>query len=152
MTLYAFISAYYIQTEAGMDFEEDMLPMDVDFCYWLNLPEPVVLYTFSHLSPQDLLKASQVCTLWHRLAKDEFLWRHLVCISWKLDEASVMEHPITSWQGVYKNYYYHAPVVESEVITDYKDEVWNVSFSHSGHLFATCSRDGSVKVNVLSYI
>jgi WD40 repeat protein len=51
-----------------------------------------------------------------------------------------------SWIQEYKRLLYHTPSVESEVLKQHADQVLHVSFSHNGKMFATCSKDGFIRV------
>ena len=111
-----------------------------------TLPETVLLHVFSFLSAKDLLNISETCKTWHRIARDEFLWRDLVQRTWKIDASIAMGPGRTSWLCEYKRFFYHTPVFESEVLREHRDQVLHVSFSHNGKMFATSSKDGYIKV------
>ncbi len=51
-----------------------------------------------------------------------------------------------SWRSEFQRLYDLTPVVCVEERTEHRDEVLHVSFSHDGTMFATCSKDGFVKV------
>ena len=53
-----------------------------------------------------------------------------------------------SWIQEYKRLLYHTPCVESEVLKQHGDQVLHVSFSHNGKMFATCSKDGFIRVGL----
>ena len=41
----------------------------------------------------------------------------------------------------------HVPCIEVQVLREHTDQVLHVSFSHNGKMFATCSKDGTIKVS-----
>ena len=95
------------------------------------------------------IQASLVCRSWLRLAFDEILWKNLFYRHWGIRRSIPMSPEKQSWVEEYKRLLYHTPCIESEVFKEHKDEVLHVSFSHNGKMFATTSKDSSVKVSVL---
>ena len=88
----------------------------------------------------------QTCKNWYRIAQDDFLWRNLVICNWKMPQNIRLPTEAVSWKAEFKRLYYHAPLIESEVLTDHTDQVLHISYSHNGQLFATSSKDCFVKV------
>lgn len=113
---------------------------------WENIPDSITLHVFSFLPAACLLQAGKVCRCWNRVTRDELLWRDLFYRHWKIDRNISMAPGRSSWLQEYKRLYYHTPAVESEVIRQHADQVLHVSFSHSGKMFATSSKDGFIKV------
>ena len=113
---------------------------------WENVPDTVLFQIMSYLPVRSLLNCSVACNRWNRLAFSDVLWRELLQRTWQIDRAVPMAPGAVSWQEEYKRLYFHSPVVESEVIQSHTDEVLHVSFSHNGEMFATCSKDNSIKV------
>ncbi|WAR30958.1 FBXW5-like protein [Mya arenaria] len=102
---------------------------------WKSLPEHILLQIFSYLTAQDLAQAGLVCKVWLRVAFDELLWKDLFYRHWGVSRSIE-----------YKRLLYHTPSVESEVLKQHTDQVLHVSFSHNGKMFATCSKDGFIRV------
>ena len=115
---------------------------------WQHAPDNVLLKIFSFLHCQELLRASCVCKMWHRIAHDDFLWKDLTLQKWTFPESLPrLPHIESTWLEEYKRLYYETPIIRSETHAGiHTDEVWHVRFSHGGHLFATCSKDATVKV------
>ncbi|XP_069119388.1 F-box/WD repeat-containing protein 5-like [Argopecten irradians] len=113
---------------------------------WQCLPDNILLHIFSYLPASSVLKASVTCRCWLRVSYDEYLWRSLFYRHWKIDRSVYIAPGRTSWLQEYKRLYYHTPVIESEVIRQHSDQVLHVSFSHNGKMFATCSKDGFIRV------
>lgn len=113
---------------------------------WNLLPEHLLLRIFCYLSAQSVLSCSLTCSKWHRITYDELLWKKLFYHDYNIDPAIPMSPGKKSWMEEYKRLSYHTPAVESEVLYEHKDQVLHVSFSHKGDMFATCSKDGFVKV------
>ncbi|ELU06661.1 hypothetical protein CAPTEDRAFT_220138 [Capitella teleta] len=113
---------------------------------WELLPDDLIFLIFNHLPACVLIKASEVCKRWHRIAQDEFLWRDLLILDWKVPPNTRLPLKVGSWRQEYKRLFFHAPLVESEVLDDHSDQVLHVSYSHNGQLFATSSKDCHIKV------
>lgn len=118
---------------------------------WTTLPDGITLTIFSFLGIKSLSQASLVCRSWLRLAFDEILWKNLFYRHWGIRRSIPMSPEKQSWVEEYKRLLYHTPCIESEVFKEHKDEVLHVSFSHNGKMFATTSKDSSVKVWNLDY-
>ena len=48
------------------------------------LPDSLLLEIFSYLGVHDLGSAAQVCSKWHSVSVDEYLWHSLAKVTWKL--------------------------------------------------------------------
>ncbi|XP_013777104.1 F-box/WD repeat-containing protein 5-like isoform X2 [Limulus polyphemus] len=113
---------------------------------WYALPDSLLVQVFSHLNAVSLVQVGTVCQSWHRVSCDELLWKKLFHRDWKIDSSIPIASGKTSWKSEYKRLKHHTPVLESEVLTDHTHQVLHVSFSHNGDMFASCSKDGYVKV------
>lgn len=118
---------------------------------WANVPEDVLLYIFSFLEPAKLSQIALVCKTWNGLTIDEHLWKYMCVKHYKLQSMPQLSAGQSSWRQEYKRLYYHSPCIESEALLEHTDEVWHVSFSHDGHRFATSSKDGTIKVIIISF-
>ncbi|CAB3366006.1 Hypothetical predicted protein [Cloeon dipterum] len=96
--------------------------------------------------PEDLwLRLSdQVCRRWHRVGCDEFLWRDLLHIDYKVDRSVGLPPGRTSWMEEYYRLTACVPLMETEVLREHTHQVLHVSFSHNGEMFVTCSKDGLI--------
>ncbi|XP_060071170.1 F-box/WD repeat-containing protein 5-like [Ylistrum balloti] len=117
-----------------------------EFSEWQCLPDNILLHIFSYLPASSVLKASITCRCWLRVSYDEYLWRSIFYRHWQIDRSVPIAPGRSSWLKEYKRLYYHTPVIESEVIRQHSDQVLHVSFSHNGKMFATCSKDGYIRV------
>ncbi|KAL5004253.1 hypothetical protein ScPMuIL_017709 [Solemya velum] len=111
---------------------------------WQEMPDSILLYIFSFLEHSDLGQVVLTCKTWCRVTYDEHLWRDLVKKRWKLKGDLTSSED--SWRAEYKRLHYHLPVICSQELEAHTDEVLDVSFSHSGDMFCTTSRDMTVKV------
>ncbi|XP_020287026.1 F-box/WD repeat-containing protein 5 [Pseudomyrmex gracilis] len=118
---------------------------DVD-TNWYYMPDSVLLSIFQYLTPKELLTAGEVCSSWHRVSRDEFLWKYLFYRTYKIDPDVGIMPGKTSWLGEFKRLAYHTPLIETEVLKEHSHQVLHVSFSHNGKMFATCSKDGYILV------
>ncbi len=109
-----------------------------------GVPDSILLNLFCNLVARDVLSSARVCQRWYAVTHDESLWRNLVNRKWKIDEK--LPPGRTSWRSEYKRLYFHAPLIWSETLTEHTDEVLHVCFAHNGSLFATTSKDCTVKV------
>ncbi|XP_071097466.1 F-box/WD repeat-containing protein 5-like [Haliotis cracherodii] len=126
---------------------------DQVICYYgfQHLPDDLLLKIFSNLPVADLARASYTCQRWFQVSLDDLLWKGLFYHHWHIAPSVPMAPGKHSWRQEFKRLYYYTPVLESENIGKHKDQVLHVSFSHNGQLFATCSKDGTVKVWTSSY-
>ena len=94
-----------------------------------------------------------VLTFLFRVAQDTFLWKELFYWYWMIDPTVPVKDPSgMPFQKEYKRLYYHSPLIESEILKAHRDQVLHVSFSHNGQWFATCSKDGFVKVILIKAV
>lgn len=112
---------------------------------WDSLPYPLLLRVLSHLSARDICRCGCVCSSWSLAADDELLWRRKFQEDWKVDPSIPLLEG-ARWKSEYRRLYFEAPVVEAEVLCDHDHQVLHVSFSHDGTRFASCSKDGHVKL------
>lgn len=118
---------------------------------WQRLPDSILLHIFSHLNAVELVGTGRVCQSWFRVACDEFLWKALFHLEWNVP-LNVGLPPGRTWREEFKRLKWYVPVEEVEVIKGHRDEVLHVSFSHDGKSFASCSKDGFVKVMCNLYL
>ncbi|NXY00213.1 FBXW5 protein, partial [Centropus bengalensis] len=110
------------------------------------LPDSVLLDIFLHLDHVDVLSAGLVCRQWRAVARDEFLWKELFYRYYRVSR-EVPRHPAAvSWYDEFQRLYDTIPCVEVQVLKEHSDQVLHLSFSHSGCLFASCSKDCTVKI------
>lgn len=117
---------------------------------WQDIPDTWLLEIFQYLDFQQLVRSSAVCKKWQRVALDESLWRKLVRSRWNIKDTDLAPGK-DLWYNEYKRFYFHTPVIESELLTDHTDEVLDVAFSYNGKYIATTSKDCTVKVWELGY-
>ncbi|KAK3098109.1 hypothetical protein FSP39_016197 [Pinctada imbricata] len=120
-----------------------------DLGMFQDIPDSLLLEIFSYLRPRDLVSAAQTCTMWHRVALDESLWKLIVQQQFQIQ--GCLPPGRMSWRDEYKRMTRHVPLVKSEVKNDHRDEVLDVTFSHDGCLFCTTSKDSTVKVWQIGY-
>ncbi|XP_029160242.1 F-box/WD repeat-containing protein 5-like [Nylanderia fulva] len=113
---------------------------------WYYMPDSILLSIFQYLSPKELTIAGEVCSSWHRVSRDEFLWKYLFYRTYKIDPDVGIVPGKTSWLGEFKRLAYHTPLIETEILKEHSHQVLHVSFSHNGKMFATCSKDGYILV------
>ncbi|EZA56327.1 hypothetical protein DMN91_010047 [Ooceraea biroi] len=113
---------------------------------WYYMPDSILLIIFQYLTPKELVTAGEVCRSWHRVSRDEFLWKYIFYRTYKVDPDVGIMPGKTSWLGEFKRLAYHTPLIETEVLKEHSHQVLHVSFSHNGKMFATCSKDGYILV------
>ncbi|XP_074661844.1 F-box/WD repeat-containing protein 5-like [Tubulanus polymorphus] len=113
---------------------------------WQRLPDVILLKVFTFMPMETLLNVSEVCRSWYRVAYDELLWKDLFYRTFKISRKIPRSPGKTLWRHEYRRLHFHIPKVESEVLSSHKDQVLHVSFSHNGEMFASSSKDGSIKV------
>jgi len=113
---------------------------------WDLLHEPLLLSALSLLTYQEIVTAALTCKRWHTIAIDNLLWRKALCRDFKLSAKTKMHSSGKSWKEEYKRLVDETPNVLSEELKGHNDEVLHVSFSNSGKLFVTCSKDGYLMV------
>jgi len=112
---------------------------------WSDLPDSLVLHIFCFLSPREIVLAGQVCRNWHRLSKDEMLWKRLLQETLFDGTRENVELPkSSSWFEEFQWIHQKTPCVQGQVLKEHADEVLHVAFSHDGNLLSTSSKDCSV--------
>ncbi|KAF8766584.1 F-box/WD repeat-containing protein 5-like [Argiope bruennichi] len=119
--------------------------------FWHLLPDPLLLYIFSHLSAKELLNARGTCRNWLRVATDEFLWKRLFHNDFKIDKSIPIAPGKYSWFNEYRRLKYHIPSEQTEVLVEHTHQVLHVSYAHNGKMFASSSKDGYIKVWTSTY-
>ncbi|XP_078345464.1 F-box/WD repeat-containing protein 5-like isoform X2 [Oculina patagonica] len=112
--------------------------------HWTDIPDNLLLQIFCFLSPKEVLLAGEVCRNWHRLSKDELLWKSFLKDTlFNAASSKNIELPnlSSSWLAEYQRIHINTPFVESQVLKEHTDEVLHVAFSQDGQLLATCSKD-----------
>ncbi|KAM7087469.1 F-box/WD repeat-containing protein 5 isoform 1-T1 [Ciconia maguari] len=110
------------------------------------LPDSVLYEIFLYLDHVDVLSVGLVCQQWHAVARDEFLWKELFYRYYRISR-EVPRHPAAvSWYDEFQRLYDTIPCVEVQALKEHNDQVLHLSFSHSGCLFASCSKDCTVKI------
>nr|XP_013809906.1 PREDICTED: F-box/WD repeat-containing protein 5 [Apteryx mantelli mantelli] len=95
------------------------------------LPDSVLYEIFLYLDHVDVLAVGLVCQQWHAVALWEITCQPLAAVSW-YDE--------------FQRLYDTIPCIEVQALKEHNDQVLHLSFSHSGCLFASCSKDCTVKI------
>ncbi|XP_030853545.1 F-box/WD repeat-containing protein 5 [Strongylocentrotus purpuratus] len=113
---------------------------------WLCLPESIVVNIFSYLTSNELQRAGCSCRTWLRISHDELLWKNLLYREWKINRAIPLPPGHSSYYREFRRLQYRVPTACLQELTDHNDQVLHVSFSHNGKLFASCSKDGTIKV------
>ncbi|XP_038230948.1 F-box/WD repeat-containing protein 5 isoform X2 [Dermochelys coriacea] len=110
------------------------------------LPDCILYEIFLYLDHVDVLSVGLVCRQWHAVARDEFLWKELFYRYYRVSR-EVPRHPAAvSWYEDFQRLYDTIPCVEVQTLTEHNDQVLHLSFSHTGYLFASCSKDCTVKI------
>ncbi|KQK83352.1 F-box/WD repeat-containing protein 5 [Amazona aestiva] len=110
------------------------------------LPDSVLYEIFLYLDHADVLSVGLVCQQWRAVARDEFLWKELFYRYYRISR-EVPRHPAAvSWYDEFQRLYDTIPCVEVQALKEHSDQVLHLSFSHSGCLFASCSKDCTVKI------
>jgi len=52
---------------------------------WYYMPDSILLIIFQYLTPKELMTAGEVCRSWHRVSRDEFLWKYIFYRTYKVD-------------------------------------------------------------------
>ncbi|XP_061169605.1 F-box/WD repeat-containing protein 5-like [Saccostrea echinata] len=113
---------------------------------WDLLPDDVILHILSFMTPFSVVRMSGTCRRMNEIAFDEQLWKALFHQYYHIPKDIGIAPGKTSWFQEFKRLYYHTPEVKGTVIKQHTDQVLHVSFSHNGKMFATCSKDGFIKV------
>ncbi|KAG8141908.1 hypothetical protein E2320_006570 [Naja naja] len=110
------------------------------------LPDSLLVEIFRHLPPAGVLAAGRVCRQWRRVARDEVLWKGLFYRHYGVAR-HVPRHPAAaSWYGEFQRLGEAVPRVEVQSLREHGEPVLHLSFAHSGLLFASCSKDCTVKI------
>ncbi|XP_063792243.1 F-box/WD repeat-containing protein 5 [Pseudophryne corroboree] len=110
------------------------------------LPDSILYQIFLSLGPADLLSAGLVCRRWYSVSRDDFLWKELFYRHYRV-QRHIHRYPGTdSWYEEFQRLRDTAPCVEVQRLQEHTDQVLHISFSHSGDLCATCSKDCTVKI------
>ncbi|XP_049283104.1 F-box/WD repeat-containing protein 5 isoform X2 [Anopheles funestus] len=118
----------------------------IDNSPWVFLPEPLFIKIFLQLEARDVLNAGQCCKRWHKLSKDDYIWRKYFRKEFNVDASIPLKRGAESWRAEYRRLTNNVPMVMTDVLTFHSHQVLHVSFSHNGKMFATCSKDGFVIV------
>lgn len=111
-----------------------------------ELPDCVVLKVFSHLKFGELVAVSAVCRQWFFVSRDEFLWKDLFYRHFGINRSVPRMPGVSSWLLEFRRLTDAVPCVEVAVLKEHKDQVLHVAFSHNGFMFASCSKDCTIKV------
>uniref|UniRef100_A0A915IVE8 F-box domain-containing protein n=1 Tax=Romanomermis culicivorax TaxID=13658 RepID=A0A915IVE8_ROMCU len=116
-----------------------------------KIPDSILLQIFRFLENfVDLMSSSRVSAQWHRVSMDEFLWKRLFINDFRPNFSP--SNLNFSWLEEYKRTKYEAPVKPAESLNNgHSDEVLHVSFSRGGSIFASCSKDGYIKIWISEY-
>ncbi|XP_072208911.1 F-box/WD repeat-containing protein 5 isoform X2 [Excalfactoria chinensis] len=110
------------------------------------LPDSVLLEIFLYLDHAAVLAVGLVCRQWRAVSRDELLWKELFYRYYRVSR-DVPRHPAAvSWYDEFQRLYDTIPCIEVQALKEHSDQVLHLSFSHSGCLFASCSKDCTVKI------
>lgn len=138
---------------------------------WVYMPENVLVKIMMYIEVREVLDMGSCCKRWYRISRDDWIWRKAFQKDFGLplnkkvglkpgkspfkslnrrDSDDSIEIITSSgaetWYAEYKRLTYNVPMVLTDVLTAHSHQVLHVSFSHSGKLFCTCSKDGFVIV------
>ena len=134
-----------LQSTGVLETLPELLDESTSKSVWTELPDNLLLHIFCFLSPKDVLLAGEACRNWHRLSKDEMLWKFLLQETLNTGRNNKKKLPnSSSWFAEFQRIHVRTPFVESQVLEEHTDEVLHVAFSHDGQLFASSSKDCSV--------
>ncbi|KAM9326462.1 F-box/WD repeat-containing protein 5 [Gastrophryne carolinensis] len=111
-----------------------------------SLPDSILYQIFLSLEPPDLLSAGLVCHRWYAVSRDDFLWRKLFYRHYQVGRLAHRYPGTESWYEEFQRLRDTVPCVEVERLREHTDQVLHISFSHSGDLCASCSKDCTVKI------
>uniref|UniRef100_A0A8C5QQF8 F-box and WD repeat domain containing 5 n=1 Tax=Leptobrachium leishanense TaxID=445787 RepID=A0A8C5QQF8_9ANUR len=110
------------------------------------LPDSILYQIFLSLGPADLLSAGLVCRHWYAVSRDDFLWKELFFKCYGV-QRHVHRYPGSDcWYQEFQRLSDTVPCVEVQRLCEHTDQVLHISFSHTGDLCASCSKDCTVKI------
>uniref|UniRef100_A0A6I8PB50 F-box and WD repeat domain containing 5 n=1 Tax=Ornithorhynchus anatinus TaxID=9258 RepID=A0A6I8PB50_ORNAN len=110
------------------------------------LPNSLVYQIFLNLGHADVLATGLVCRQWQAVACDEFLWKALFYRYYHVDQ-DVPRHPAAvSWYEEFRWLTDIIPCVEVQTLREHSDQVLHLSFSQKCFLFASCSKNCTIKI------
>ncbi|XP_070197236.1 F-box/WD repeat-containing protein 5-like [Littorina saxatilis] len=112
----------------------------------LDLPDSLLLKVLMSLPLESVKSVSLTCLRFNRITCDEQLWKTLFQRDFKISRSHPMHPRACAWRTEYRRLHDESPAEFCQELTDHDDEVWHVTFSHDGTMFATCSKDGTVKL------
>uniref|UniRef100_A0A336MXS8 CSON008899 protein n=1 Tax=Culicoides sonorensis TaxID=179676 RepID=A0A336MXS8_CULSO len=120
---------------------------------WVYMPENVLIKIMMYLDVREVLDMGACCKRWFRISRDDWIWRKVFQKDFGLpiNKKVGLKPGAETWYSEYKRLIYNVPMVLTDVLNGHSHQVLHVSFSHSGKLFCTCSKDGFVIVWNSSY-
>ncbi|XP_063698367.1 F-box/WD repeat-containing protein 5 [Culicoides brevitarsis] len=120
---------------------------------WVYMPENVLVKIMMYLEVKEVIDMGCCCKRWFRISRDDWIWRKLFQKDFglPLNKKVGLKPGAETWYSEYRRLTYNVPMVLTDVLTAHSHQVLHVSFSHSGKLFCTCSKDGFVIVWNSSY-
>ncbi|KAM8933994.1 F-box/WD repeat-containing protein 5 [Pelodytes ibericus] len=110
------------------------------------LPDSILYQIFLSLAPADLLSAGLVCRRWYAVSRDDLLWKKLFFQCYGV-QSHIHRYPGSdSWYEEFQRLSDTVPRVEVQQLSEHSDQVLHISFSHSGDLCASSSKDCTVKI------
>ncbi|XP_065322086.1 F-box/WD repeat-containing protein 5-like [Gordionus sp. m RMFG-2023] len=133
--------------------------MDQEETYSI-LPDNILLTIFSLLDFNDVVSCELACINWRAISHNNHLWKLLFHKHYKLIKKGYflkIKLGALSWREEFIRLYYEVPLIQlkdpyvndkenNKYLLKHKDQVLHVNFSHDGKMFATCSKDGFIKV------
>jgi len=87
-----------------------------------------------------------MCKSWYTSANDDMLWKRLFLSCYKLPRTTQIANFGLSWKSEFERLLDKAPCEEMQELSDHKDEVLHVKFSHDGSELVSCSKDRTFMV------
>ncbi|MEE6504861.1 hypothetical protein FKM82_005362 [Ascaphus truei] len=109
-------------------------------------PDSILYQIFLSLGPADLLSAGLVCQRWYAVSRDDFLWRELFYRCYRVQRHILRCPGAGCWLEEFQRLCDTVPCVEVQTLSEHSDQVLHISFSHTGELCASCSKDCTVKI------